>query len=52
MISIHFTREFTSTYGIIKFDEVLFGNDDKKASLTVSDHRPLWAEFEVIADDD
>ena len=48
----HFTREFTGTYGIIKFDEVLFGNDDKKASLMVSDHRPLWAEFEVSVDDD
>jgi len=38
----YFTEEFTGTYGIIKFDEVLFGNDDKKASLTISDHRPLW----------
>jgi len=48
----HFTTEFTGTYGIIKFDEVLFANDDKKASLMVSDHRPLWAEFEVSVDDD
>ena len=48
----HFTKEFTGTYGIIKFDEVLFGNDDKKASLMVSDHRPLWAEFETSVDDD
>ena len=48
----HFTKEFTGTYGIIKFDEVLFGNDDKKASLMISDHRPLWAEFETSADDD
>jgi len=49
---VHFTTEFTGTYGIIKFDEVLFGNDDKKASLTVSDHRPLWAEFDTSVDDD
>lgn len=48
----HFPKEFTGTYGIIKFDEVLFGNDDKKASLTVSDHRPLWAEFIIDSDDD
>ena len=38
--------------GIIKFDEVLFGNDDKKASLMISDHRPLWAEFDTRVDDD
>ena len=48
----NFYTEFTGTYGIIKFDEALFGNDDKKASLTISDHRPLWAEFEVSEDDD
>ena len=48
----HFIREFTGRYGIIKFDEVLFGNDDKNASLMISDHRPLWAEFETSVDDD
>lgn len=48
----HFTREFTGTYGIIKFDEKLFGNNDKKASLTISDHRPLWAVFNTSVDDD
>ena len=48
----HFTREFTGTYGVIKFDEVLFENDDRKASLMVSDHRPLWAEFIIDTDDD
>ena len=48
----NYTREFTGKYGVVKFDEVIFGNDDKKASLMVSDHRPLWAEFEVSVDDD
>jgi hypothetical protein len=52
MISILFTREFTGTYGIIKFDEVLFRNDDMEASLIISDHRPLWAEFDTNIDDD
>ncbi len=37
---------------MLKFDEQLFGNDDKKASLMVSDHRPLWAEFDISEDDD
>jgi endonuclease/exonuclease/phosphatase family metal-dependent hydrolase len=48
----HFTTEFTGAYGIIKFDEVLFRNDDRKASLSISDHRPLWAEVETSVDDD
>ena len=48
----HFNKEFTGKYGIFKFDEVVFDNDDKRASLTVSDHRPLWAEFYVSVDDD
>jgi hypothetical protein len=48
----NFTEEFTGKFGIIKFDETLFGNDDKKASLMVSDHRPLWAEFDTSMDDD
>jgi len=47
-----FSKEFTGTYTIIKFDEVLFSNDDKKASLMISDHRPLWAEFDESVDDD
>ena len=51
-VSTHVTKEFPGMYGIIKFDELLFGNDDRKASLMISDHRPLWAEFEVSVDDD
>jgi len=47
-----YTKEFTGKYGVVKYDEELFGNDDKKASLMVSDHRPLWAEFDVNVDDD
>ncbi len=48
----NYTKEFTGEFGVLKFDEDLFGNDDKKASLMVSDHRPLWAEFDVSLDDD
>ncbi len=48
----NYTKVFTGKYGVMKFDEQLFGNDDKKASLMVSDHRPLWAEFDVSVDDD
>ena len=48
----NYTKEFTGKHGVMKFDEQLFGNDDKKASLNVSAHRPLWVEFDVSADDD
>ena len=48
----NYTSEFTGKYGVMKFDEQQFDNDDKKASLMVSDHRPLWAEFDVGSDDD
>ena len=48
----NYTKEFTWGFGVMKFDEQLFENNDKKASLMVSDHRPLWAEFNVSVDDD
>jgi deoxyribonuclease-1-like protein len=51
-LQAHFTKEFTGQYGIIKFDEVLYGNSDRNASLTISDHRPFWAEFNTSASDD
>ena len=47
-----FTKEATSAWGIVKFDETAFDGDDKTASLAVSDHRPLWTEFRVEGDDD
>ncbi len=44
--------EYTGVSGIDRFDETDFGNDDDAANLAVSDHRPVWAEFETSADDD
>ncbi|MCZ6677848.1 MAG: hypothetical protein O7E52_11425 [Candidatus Poribacteria bacterium] len=44
--------EYTGRIGIDRFDEIRFGNDDRAASLAVSDHRPVWAEFRVDYDDD
>jgi len=46
------TQEYTAEFGVFKFDEELYGNDDSVASLAVSDHRPLWAIFDIRADDD
>jgi endonuclease/exonuclease/phosphatase family metal-dependent hydrolase len=47
------TREFAGATGVVKFDEAVFGGDDKRAMEAVSDHRPAWAEFSTtMADDD
>ena len=44
--------KYLGEFGIEKFDETMFGNDDKTASLAVSDHRPVWARFSSRSDDD
>ena len=49
--SIHVT-EYNRASGIDRFDETDFGNDDRAASLAVSDHRLLWCEFRIDKDDD
>jgi len=46
------TKEFADSTGMIKFDETMYGGNLKKASLEVSDHRPIWAVFKTSADDD
>ena len=54
--NIFFQKEYLTEYlnrsGIDKFDEADFGNDDKAANLAVSDHRPVWAVFSIVRDDD
>ena len=47
-----YAKEYTGLSGIIKFDENMFGNDDNKAKLAVSDHRPIWARFRTDMKDD
>jgi len=47
-----FLSEYAGRCGIYRFDEEMFGNDDDLASLAVSDHRPVWAEFLTERDDD
>ena len=47
-----YLSEYKGIHGIDKFDETDFGNDDKLAIRAVSDHRPVWAEFDVSKDDD
>lgn len=54
--NIWFQAKYLSEYhgisGIDRFDETDFGNDDGSASLAVSDHRPVWAEFYIGQDND
>ena len=42
-----YVTEYLGRSGIDKFDETDFGNDDKAASLAVSDHRPVWVVFRI-----
>jgi endonuclease/exonuclease/phosphatase family metal-dependent hydrolase len=44
--------EYTGDYGMDDFDVTVFGNDDRAASLAVSDHRPIWARFRIDLPDD
>lgn len=46
-----YTRELVRA-GVVRFDETLFGNDDKRAAEDVSDHRPVWADFNTVGPDD
>ncbi|MCA9393715.1 MAG: endonuclease/exonuclease/phosphatase family protein [Candidatus Omnitrophica bacterium] len=47
-----YVREYTGQVGVWNFDETMFGNDDNRAKLAVSDHRPIWALFSTTEDDD
>jgi len=47
-----YVREFTGGHGITYFDETIFNNDDKFAEIAVSDHRPIWAIFDIKKRDD
>jgi exonuclease III len=44
------THEWRSA-GVVLFDELYFGNDDKEA-VKVSDHRPVHADFSAVGPDD
>jgi endonuclease/exonuclease/phosphatase family metal-dependent hydrolase len=47
-----YVKAYTGVSGIDKFDETDFANNDKVASLAVSDHRPVWAVFDTNLDGD
>jgi deoxyribonuclease-1-like protein len=45
-------QEYTGSNGVEAFDVEVFANDDNAASLAVSDHRPIWAVFDMDGLDD
>lgn len=47
-----YVTEYSGDSGVFMFDEEMFNNDDHAASLSVSDHRPIWATFMTNRDDD
>ena len=51
-ISGIFTGEYAGRFGVDRFDQVAFGNDDQAASSAVSDHRAVWAIFRTDGEDD
>ena len=49
---LHYVKEYTGISGVNKFDETIYGNDDTHAKRAVSNHRPIWAKFDITMDDD
>jgi len=47
-----YVREYIGESGVNRFDEIMFNNDDNKAKRAVSDHRPIWARFNISKEDD
>ena len=47
-----FVSEYDGQNGVDDFDVTVFDNDDRAASLAVSDHRPIWAPFRTDGVDD
>lgn len=45
-------REYAGEFGVDRFDETMFNGDDLAAKRAVSDHRPIWAKFNVGGPDD
>jgi len=52
LIQPNHTREYAGVVGVVKFDETLMDNDDPRARQDISDHRPVWAEFNAGGADD
>ena len=46
-----YLEEYNEKSDVYYFDEVVFGGNDDQAG-GISDHRPVWAEFEIDLEDD
>lgn len=51
-INSEYTLEYVGRSGVFKYDEVLYTNNDKAISYTISDHRPVFAYFYRNTKDD
>ncbi len=47
-----YVKEFTGNAGLYKFDTRVFKGDIREAKRSVSDHRPIWGEFNITGMDD
>lgn len=46
------TTEYARERGIVSFDVDQYGGDEGRARRELSDHRPVWATFSTLTDDD
>ncbi len=46
------TTEYAGESGVVRFDVEDYGGDAERAKRELSDHRPIWAAFSSLADDD
>jgi len=47
-----YVREYAGESGVDRFNETMSSGDDLAAKRAVSDHRPIWAKFNVGGPDD
>ena len=52
LINPLYTREWSHSSGVVRFDEIYYRNDDKTAANCVSDHRPAYGDFSTLGPDD
>ena len=44
--------DWTGESGVVHWDETMYGKETLKARNEVSDHRPVWATFYTLKDED
>jgi endonuclease/exonuclease/phosphatase family metal-dependent hydrolase len=52
LINPSYTKEFAGGVGVTLFDQTLYNDDDTLARQSISDHRPVHADFATTGPDD